>query len=124
MSIEQKIASYLGLKESQLIFNFRQIDGITTLDLITINPHHQQSFLFHSLKAIDKNEALNKMLEYVEKHYQNEDSYTIQWVKVGENKLHTSYFRAKNIYGILDKFFYERDINSYKIYSIALNPIS
>jgi hypothetical protein len=124
MSIEHKIASYLGLKENQLIFNFRQIDGITTLDLITINPHHQQSFLFHSLKAIDKNEALNKMLEYVEKHYQNEDSYTIQWVKVGENKLHTSYFRAKNIYGILDKFFYERDINSYKIYSIALNPIS
>jgi hypothetical protein len=124
MSIEQKIASYLGLKENQLIFNFRQIDGITTLDLITINPHHQQSFLFHSLKAIDKNEALSKMLEYVEKHYQNEDSYTIQWVKIGENKLHTSYFRAKNIYGILDKFFYERDINSYKIYSIALNPIS
>jgi hypothetical protein len=124
MQIEQKIANFLGLKESQLIFNFRQIDGITTFDLITINPNHQQSFLFHSLKAIDKNEALNKMLEYLEKHYQNEDSYTIQWVKVGQNKLHTSYFRAKNIYGILDKFFYERDINSYKIYSIALNPIS
>ena len=124
MKIEQKIANVLGLKESQLIFNFRQIDGITTFDLITINPNHQQSFLFHSLKAIDKNEALNKMLEYLEKHYQNEDSYTIQWVKVGQNKLHTSYFRAKNIYGILDKFFYERDINSYKIYSIALNPIS
>jgi hypothetical protein len=124
MQIEQKIANFLGLKESQLIFNFRQIDGITTFDLITINPNHQQSFLFHSLKAIDKIEALNKMLEYIEKHYQNEDSYTIQWVKVGQNKLHTSYFRAKNIYGILDKFFYERDINSYKIYSIALNPIS
>ena len=65
MQIEQKIANFLGLKESQLIFNFRQIDGITTFDLITINPNHQQSFLFHSLKAIDKNEALNVILIHI-----------------------------------------------------------
>lgn len=122
--LQGEIAAYLGVKQDQLIFSFKQKEGITKLDLITINPKHEQSFLFHTIKAVDKIEALNKMLEYIQIHYKNEDSYTIQWIKVGEERLHTSYFRAKNIYEALDKFFYERDINSYKVYSISLNPIS
>jgi hypothetical protein len=43
---------------------------------------------------------------------------------LGDNKLHTSYFRAKNMYEALDKFFYERDMAHYKIFSISLNPVS
>jgi hypothetical protein len=122
--IEKKIAQILELPISQLIFNFKQNDSIVCLDLITINPNHKQSFLFHSVKAIDKNEALEKMLDYILKYHQSEDSYTIQWLKIGDKTLNTSYFRSKNIYGVLDKFYYERDLNSYKIYSISLNPIS
>lgn len=122
--LQGEIATYLGVKQDQLIFSFKQKEGITKLDLITINPKHEQSFLFHTIKAVDKIEALNKMLEYIQVHYKNEDSYTIQWIKVGEEHLHTSYFRSKNIYEALDKFFYERDLNSYKVYSVSLNPIS
>ncbi len=122
--IQAEIAVHLGLESSQLVFSFKQVEGITQLDLITFNPRHNQSFLFHSSRAIDKLEALQKMLEYVQSNYRKEETYTIQWIKIEEDHLHTSYFRAKTIYDVLDKFFYDRDLNSYRIYSVSLNPIS
>lgn len=122
--IEHQIADILGIDKKHLAFSYKQVEGITQLDLITFNPRHHQSFLFHTIRAIDKQEALDKMLDYVQSNFRKEDSYTIQWIKIGENALHTSYFRAKNLYEILDKFFFDRDINSYRIYSISLNPIS
>ncbi len=67
---------------------------------------------------------MHKMLEYVKINFKKEDSYTLQWSKTGESNLHTSYFRAKNFYEILDKFYFDRDINSYRIFSISINPIS
>jgi hypothetical protein len=122
--LQSEIATYLGLSQDHLIFSFKQKDNVIRLDLITINPKHDQSFLFNTTKAVDKIEALKKMMDYVKVHYKTEETYTIQWVKIGEDSLHTSYFRAKNIYDVLDKFYYERDLNSYRIYSVALNPIS
>ena len=67
---------------------------------------------------------MKKMLEYIDQYYHNESSMTIQWIKIGENTLHTSYFRAQNMYEALDKFYYGRDMSQYKIFSIALNPVS
>lgn len=122
--LQSEIATYLGLSQDHLIFSFKQKDNVIRLDLITINPKHDQSFLFNTTKAVNKIEALKKMMDYVKVHYKAEETYTIQWVKIGEDSLHTSYFRAKNIYDVLDKFYYERDLNSYRIYSVALNPIS
>jgi hypothetical protein len=123
-SLQAEIMTILGLTSEQVNFSYKEIDGIVHLDLMTINPRHQQAFLFHSVKAIDKSEAMQKMLDYVKINFKKEDSYTLQWSKVGDQSLHTSYFRAKNIYEILDKFYFERDLNSYRIYSISLNPIS
>ena len=108
----------------KLVFSFKQKEHILRLDLITINPKHDQSFLFHTTKSEDKMGALTKMLDYIKNHYKDDLTYTLQWMKIGENELHTSYFRAKNIYEVLNKFYFERDLNSYKIYGIALNPIS
>jgi len=122
--IETKIVEILGLTKDQLVFSYKSMHEITQLDIITFNPRHSQSFLFHSVKAINRLEAAHKVLEYVNKFYQKEDTYTLQWIKIGEQNLHTSYFRAKNIYEVLDKFYFERDVNSYRIYSISLNPIS
>jgi hypothetical protein len=122
--VESKIGEILGLGKDHLVFSYKVVNEVTQLDIITFNPRHSQSFLFHSVKALDKLEAANKVWEYVNKHYQKEDSYTLQWIKIGEQNLHTSYFRAKNIYEVLDKFYFERDVNSYRIYSISLNPLS
>jgi len=121
---QKDIAVRLGLDPQNLIFNYKQKNETVRLDLVTVNPKHEQSFLFHTVTGTDKIDALKKMLDYIEQHYANEGSLTVQWIKIGENKLHTSYFRAQNMYEALDKFYYGRDIGQYKIFSITLNPVS
>ena len=121
---QKDIAVRLGLDPQNLIFNYKQKNETVRLDLVTVNSKHDQSFLFHSIIGTDKIDALKKMLEYIDQYYHNESSLTIQWIKIGENKLHTSYFRANNMYDALDKFYYGRDMGSYKIFSITLNPVS
>lgn len=122
--LQKDIASRLGLDSDNLIFNYKQKNEIVRLDLVTVNPKHDQSFLFHTTNGTDKIDALKKMLDYIDQHYHNESSMTIQWIKIGDNKLHTSYFRAKSMYEALDKFYYGRDMSQYKIFSIVLNPVS
>jgi hypothetical protein len=121
---QKDISTRLGLDSDNLIFNYTQKNETVRLDLVTVNPKHDQSFLFHSVTGTDKIDALKKMLEYVDLHYGNESSMTIQWVKLGDNKLHTSYFRAQNMYEALDKFYYGRDMSQYKIFSVTVNPVS
>jgi hypothetical protein len=122
--IQKNIESHLGLSGSSLLFEFRQIDNHTRLDLITINPRHHQSFLFHSTTGYDRLEALRKMLAYVREYRDYESTYTIQWIARGEKELNTSYFRAKNMYDVLDKLYYGRDINTITVFSLVLNPSS
>ncbi len=121
---QKEIAMRLGLDPQNLIFNYKEKNETIRLDLVTVNPKHDQSFLFHTITGTDKIDALKKMLDYIAQHYHNESSMTIQWIKVGENRLHTSYFRASNMYEALDKFYYGRDMSQYKIFSIVLNPVS
>jgi hypothetical protein len=122
--MQQQIKDYLGLRTSDLIFEYSLQDGRTKLDLITINPRHNQSFLFHSEQGADKVDALRKMLHYVQNYKEKENSYTIQWVAKGESELHTSYFRAANILDVLEKLYYGRDRNTITVFSVVLNPIS
>jgi len=121
---QKDIAVRLGLDSDNLVFNYKQKNETIRLDLVTVNAKHEQSFLFHTITGTDILDALKKMLEYIDEHYPNESSMTIQWVKIGDDKLHTSYFRAQNMYAALDKFYYGRDLSQYKIFSISLNPIS
>lgn len=122
--IQQEIKDYLGLRTSDLIFEYSPLEGKIKLDLITINPRHNQAFLFHSETGMDKVEALKKMLSYVQNYKEKEHSYTIQWVAKGEKELHTSYFRAGNIMDALQKLYYGRDMNTITVFSVVLNPIS
>jgi len=122
--IQQEIKDYLGLRSSDLVFEYSNVDGKVKLDLITINPRHNQAFLFHSENGSDKVEALKKMLVYVESYKEKENSYTIQWVVKGGKELHTSYFKAGNIMDALQKLYYGRDMNTITVFSVVLNPIS
>lgn len=122
--IQKDIKSYLGLRSNALIFEYSQIDGKIKLDLITINPRHNQSFLFHSVNGSDKIDALNKMLDYVQNYKEKESSYTIQWIAKGDKELHTSYFRASGVYDALDKLYYGRDMNTITVFSVVLNPVA
>lgn len=124
IKLQRKIEAYLGILGSELSFEFQSVDGKIKLDLITINPRHNQSFLFHSEIGVDKLDALKKMYEYVQSYKDKYSSYTIQWIAKGDNELHTSYFRASNMYDALDKLYYGRDINTITVFSIVLNPVA
>jgi hypothetical protein len=123
-NLQTEIGRYIGMGENGAIFTFDETGKEVTLRLITVNPRHNQSFLFHTVTNVSRIEALKEMLEYVKNYKDAESSYTIQWSLKGENILHTSYFRAKNILGALDKLYYLRDPNGITVFSVALNPIS
>lgn len=123
--IQKEIGSYIGgLEPESLLYEFLSEGNKVRLNLVTVNPKHRQSFLFHSVEGHDNVDALNKMLDYVKNYKERESSYTVQWSIRGENDLQTSYFRAKNIFEALDKLIFGREPNSIIVYSIVLNPIS
>jgi hypothetical protein len=122
--LQAEIGEYIGLGQNSLIFNYEERQGAFILRLITVNPRHNQSFLFHVSEGSSQIAALKDMLLYVRDYKDRESSYTIQWSVKGEQMLHTSYFSAKNILGALDKFYYDRDPNSITVFSVMLNPIS
>ncbi|MFT4737523.1 MAG: hypothetical protein ACI8QD_000854 [Cyclobacteriaceae bacterium] len=123
--LQAEISKFLALKGSELVFEYNTVDGSKMkLDAITINPRHNQSFLFKSIIGFDKTDALYKMLDYVKNHVDKESSYTIQWTAKGMGELQTSYFRAGNIYDALDKLYYGRDMNNITVFSVVLNPIA
>jgi len=123
-NLQMEIGSYIGLGQNSLIFHFDEEPNRVVLRLTTANPRHNQSFLFHTTESTSKVEALRLMLDYVKSYKEAESSYTIQWSLKGENQLQTSYFRAKNILGALDKLYYDRDPNSITVFSVTLNPLS
>ncbi|PCJ85352.1 MAG: hypothetical protein COA57_07745 [Flavobacteriales bacterium] len=122
--LQKEIEAYIGMKSANIIFDFHEIDGMTKLDIVTVNPTHRQSFLFHSVTGYDRANALGKMLDYVKIYKEKESPYTVQWSLKDDDELHTSYFRAKNISTALDKFYYGRDPNSTVIFSVVMNPIT
>lgn len=122
--LEIEISKHLGINLENLIFDFELNPDGCVLNLITINPQHKQSFLFNSIKAQNKISALNNLLKYVQEYKEIEQSFTIQWSLKNENELHTSYFRAGNIFQALEKFSFGRDMNSIIVFSVVLNPIS
>ena len=122
--LQREIESLLNLREAELLFDFRAIDGRTRLDLITVNPRHRQSFLFRTETGSDRVDALRKMADYVRTSRDAESSFTVQWRARGEQELNTSYFRAKHVYEALDKLYFGRDMHTITVYSVVLNPTS
>ncbi len=122
--VQKEIENYLSLGSTQMIFDYHEKEDGIILDVITVNPRHDQSFLFHTVKDYNKLNALHQMLEYVKVHYEKKTSYTIQWAAKGVKELHTSYFRAKDISEAIDKLHYGRDPNGITIFSVVLNPLT
>ena len=124
-NLESKIKNHIGAASSiDLKFQYQEMEKEVKLDLITVNPNHNQSFLFHSVVGYSKADSLNKMLEYIKNYKDKESSYTIQWSLKENSGLNTSYFRAANLLSAIEKFYFERDVNSTVVFSVVLNPIS
>ncbi len=121
--LQSAIENHLGM-EGSLIFDFANESNQTKLNLITVNKRHNQSFLFHAVMGTDKLDALEKMLAYAKTYREQDHSYTIQWTEPTRKELHTSYFRAKNMYEALDKLYYGRDVQAITVFSVVMNPIA
>lgn len=123
--LQKEIGDHIGVGVDSLMFNYVEEPGKgAKLYLITLNPRHNQSFLFHTTDGGTKLDALRSMREYVSTYKDRTSSYTVQWSARGEGVLNTSYFRAKNVLEALDKLFFDRDPNSITVFSVILNPIS
>ena len=123
--LKSDIQSFLGgLDTNSLNFDFIPNENKVQLNLMTQNPRHHQSFLFHAVIGYDNVDALKRMLEYVKQYKVSETSFTIQWSEKDSKELITSYFRARNLPEAIDKFLFGRDVNSRIIFSVVLNPLS
>lgn len=123
--LESKIENHIGAASSvELSFKYQELNKEVKLDVVTINPSHNQSFLFHSVIGYSKVDALNRMLDYIKNYKDKESSFTIQWSLKEDSGLNTSYFRAANLMTAIEKFYFERDVNSTVVFSVVLNPIS
>lgn len=122
--LQKTIQEHLGIAEGNLVFDYTTEGNTTTVNLITVNTRHNQSFLFHSEKGVDKLDALKKLYDYVRDYRARDNSYTIQWTAKGEEELHTSYFRATSVYDALDKLYFGRDLNALTVYSVVMNPVT
>lgn len=123
--LESKIQNHIGAASSvELNFKYQELEKEVKLDLVTVNPVHNQSFLFHSVTGYSQVDALHRMLDYIQNYKDKESSYTIQWSLKEDSGLNTSYFRAANLLSAIEKFYFERDINSTVVFSVVLNPIS
>ncbi len=122
--IQKEIQEHLGLEDNALVFEYLQNDGKIRLDLITVNPRHNQSFLFHQVEGFDKVDAITRMRDYVVGAKEKESHYTVQWQAKNDTELHTSYFRASSVYDALDKLYYGRDMHTITVFSVTLNPVA
>lgn len=106
-------------------FRYSQQGDVILCKLVTWNPTHRSTFLTHQCEAMSREEALYKMLMYVKDHIRGPDrSYTVTWRAKNSSKLVTSHFFAYDIYGLLDKFYYDKQKSQFIIYQIKLNPES
>jgi len=122
--LRNEIAQYLAIDPTLLTFELSQDGDKHLLRLITTNPRHLQSFLYHTVDGFGELDTLHKMLAYIKSKRPEKSTYTIQWSLKEEKELHTSYFRGKDLYEVLDKFYYGKDINATLIFSVSLNPIA
>jgi len=122
--LQKEISTYLTLGSTEVIYEFEYSSSSVRLNVITVNPRHNQSFLFHLAENHSEIECLKQMLEYVKTYKEKRSSYTIQWSSRMENELQTSYFHAKDIPEAIEKLHFGRDPNSLVIFSVVLNPMS
>jgi hypothetical protein len=109
-------------------WNFlRKIVGApVTVRAFTVNPKTKEKFLLKQVSADNKIGALEKILNYVNEHKKNYNSFTIKWTKKNSDssKIEISYFYCRDAKEAIDKFFFNKERTEYVVYSIEMNSIA
>ena len=105
-------------------FNYHAKPGGCTVKVFTYNPKTKEFFLLMSTTAMTSAQALESILQYVQTHKNEMNSYTVTWTHKNKMEQNTSYFYCKDALEVLEKFFDGKDRQMYSISELKLNPIS
>jgi hypothetical protein len=123
--LEQQIRELVSKdNKSEAQFLYTRDNDRWRVDVFTVNPSNGETFLMKSEPSSgpDYELALERVLDYVEKHKQESSSYTVEWTKKGENGYNTSYFYCTSMYDVLHKFYEGKNSpDKYIIFCIKLN---
>lgn len=103
-------------RDNQRTTTFVHDEKTNGLKVFTYNEITRTSFLLIDIpKANSKVEALEAVLDYLQSHTEKDLSYTVMWTRRGSgNKSEKSYFHAKNILELAEKFYAQPDSSGSK----------
>jgi hypothetical protein len=107
-------------------FNYRvNIDAYesVTLELFTYNVKNNEVFLLAAVSGKNTEECLIKMIKLVKSRQAEPHSFTVEWENLVTGKKALSYFYETSEENVIEKFFFNKNREEYKI-RIIPNPIS
>ena len=124
--LETEVAKLIykdNINSCTVSFNYEPENHGIGLYVITHNPVHNTSFLFGKSWGLTEEGALENLLKSkIQNEKFVEHNYTIVWSsKTGVREENISYFRDKDLYNVLDKFYHGKDKKNYIIWSIKLS---
>ena len=122
IELEDQIANLVH-KDNGRTVHFEYSEG-SLVTAYTYNHEIRETFLLTRAIGFSYNEALEKILEYVQSNQKNYNSYTIQWSRKGRPERNVSYFYCQDVIEVINKFFEGKDKNLYIVYEIKINPES
>lgn len=126
--LEDKITKLVAIEGKTIHFEYNESTiGYFEVIVYSFNSKFGETFLLKRVVGVTYELALAEILNYVEHSKKTMGSYTVTWSKkVNGNLTETniSYFYCQNLYEVLDKFYFNKDIFDYVIFNIKLNPIS
>lgn len=92
-------------KDTQRTVTFIWDEQTNGLKVFTYSQQTDTTFLLvHIPSANSRVEALKQVLHYLQTHSTKEHTYTVWWTRLGTGQTHKSFFRAKTLRELADKF--------------------
>ena len=124
MDMENQISDIIrGDNGNYANFIYSQKDDTHNIKVITRNKISREFFLLVSMSGSTPLDALSKSLDWLKLHKTQYNSYTVMWTKIPDGVPNKSYFWAKDMREVMDKFYDGKDDSLYKIFEIKQNPI-
>lgn len=102
-------------RDNQRTTTFVHDEKTNGVKVFTYNDITRTSFLLIDIpKASSKIEALQAVLDYLQSHTEQDFSYTVMWARRGTGSTEKSYFHAKNILELAEKFYAQPDSSGAK----------
>ncbi len=96
--------------------------ALRQITVMTYSKEKQASFLLKEVVASTDEEGLKEILKYAKSHKDDYVSFTVVWVKKGDgNKSEKSYFYCKDLFDVLEKFYFKKNREDYVIYEVKMN---